>query len=99
MYKYEAALPSNVSLLNGWISIKSVNGTDNCLFLWAGSTSGNLFCTQYANSQWYPKYDQDFAFCLGGGGIQPVPVSPWTLVFGIFLIGVFMIVRYRRRLA
>lgn len=30
---------------------------------------------------------------------QPVPVSPWALVFGIFLIGVFMVVRYRRRLA
>ncbi len=28
-----------------------------------------------------------------------VPVSNWALVFGIFLIGLFMIVRYKRRLA
>jgi len=29
----------------------------------------------------------------------PVPVSPWALVFGVFLIAVFMVVRYKRNLA
>jgi hypothetical protein len=28
-----------------------------------------------------------------------VPVSPWALIFGVFLISLFMVVRYRRSLA
>jgi len=28
-----------------------------------------------------------------------VPVSPWALIFGVFLIAVFMVVRYKRNLA
>jgi len=35
----------------------------------------------------------------GGSGSSQIPVSPWALVFGVFLIAVFMVVRYKRNLA
>ena len=42
---------------------------------------------------------QGFPFLINGSETAQVPVSNWALIFGIFLIGAFMIVRYRRRLA
>jgi len=40
-----------------------------------------------------------FQNVLGSLDQPPVPVSPWALVFGIFLIAVFMVIRYKRNLA
>lgn len=42
-------------------------------------------------------------FVVGGKiddiGPTPVPVSNWAIILGVLLIGAFMVVRYRRRLA
>ncbi|MCF6171304.1 MAG: hypothetical protein L3J31_00495 [Bacteroidales bacterium] len=42
-------------------------------------------------------------FVLGGQAITslppPVPVSDWAIILGVLLIGAFIVVRYRRRLA
>lgn len=32
-------------------------------------------------------------------GVQPVPVSNWAIIFGVLLIGAFIVVRYRTKLA
>jgi len=45
-----------------------------------------------------PNYDLSFEI-NGTEATAAVPVSNWAIVLGIFLIAIFMVVRYRRRLA
>lgn len=98
LYKYTVDLPSAVSLASGWISIKAVGGTDNCWFLWAGSTSDDNFAEQYCGTSLTVR-SNDFAFCLGEGSPQQVPVSNWPIVVAVLLIGTFIVIRFRTRMA
>ncbi|RKY54933.1 MAG: hypothetical protein DRP93_04400 [Candidatus Neomarinimicrobiota bacterium] len=40
-----------------------------------------------------------YDFCFALYGPPPIPISNWAIYFGIFLIGLFVIFRFRRRLA
>ena len=54
--------------------------------------------TDYA--AWSNRSNYDLSFEIDGTeAAAAVPVSNWAIVLGIFLIAVFMVVRYRRRLA
>jgi len=58
--------PSCDCIPDGWLSIQSIEGPDNCRFYWAGSDDGNLYC--YHEGAQNPDCDGDCAFQLGGEG-------------------------------
>jgi len=52
-----------------------------------------------ASGTWPNQSQYDLCFSLIGDEVAPVPVSNWAIILGVFLIGVFMVIRYRRTLA
>ena len=96
--RFEVSFPSSVSLQKGWVSVVRKNPYNlSCGFDWINTNIGNKNCLSKDGSSNFHQYNNNLSYCLTG--TQSVPVSPWTLVFGIFLIVVFMVVRYRRRIA
>ncbi len=98
--RFEVTFPSGVSLQNGWVSVVRKNPTNlPCSFAWANTTLGNnnFAYTQGSSGIYYNTSGLNASFCLTAQ--PPVPVSNWALIFGIFLIGLFIVVRYKRRLA
>lgn len=96
--RFEITFPSTVSLQSGWVSVVRKNPTNqDCSFAWVNTTLGNNYSAWKIVSGSYNYASDNLSVCLTGP--QPVPVSPWALVFGVLLIGVFMVVRYRRTLA
>ena len=64
-------------------------GPDNKIYV----SAGNLYFGSDVKS---------LLLCVGNGSPTPtpsVPVSNWALIIGIFLIAVFMVIKYRKRLA
>ncbi len=98
IFRFEVTFPSGVSLQSGWVSVVRKNPTNlDCSFAWANTTLGNNSSAWKNLSSGINYQSDNLSFCLTGQ--PPVPVSNWALVFGIFLIGLFMIVRYKKRLA
>ncbi len=52
-----------------------------------------------ASGTWPSQSQYDLCFSIIGNEVAPVPVSNWAIILGVFLIGVFMVIRYRRTLA
>ncbi len=63
LYRFEAGLPSVVSLASGWVSIKGVNVATGCYFLWMGSSDGNG-SSVFGEPGNYTVVGPDLAFCL-----------------------------------
>jgi len=62
------------------------------------SFSGTAKSVEFAGAANYIVFD-DITFGSSTPGQQPaVPISDWAIYFGIFLIGLFLIFRFRRRL-
>ncbi len=98
LLRFDVTLPSSISLASGWVStVKQNPGNAVCTFAWANTTTGDNShaYNQYGGIYNYP--DENLSFCLTGN--PPVPISNWAIIIGIFLIGTFMIIRFRRRLA
>jgi len=52
-----------------------------------------------ASGTWAGQTQYDLCFSIDGDEMTSVPVSNWAIVLGVFLIGAFIVVRYRRTLA
>lgn len=50
-----------------------------------------------ASNTWPSRANYDVCFAIYGS--PAIPISNWAILFGIFLIGAFMLIRYRRSLA
>ena len=67
-----------------------------------GALDGNPWPASWApaSTTWPGQVQYDLCFQLDGSEVTTsVPVSNWAIVLGVFLIGAFMVVRYRRTLA
>ncbi len=62
MYKFDATLPSTVTLNEGWIAVQSHDDADGDTFMWASSPDGDGYSYQGGSG---PTYD-DRAFTLYG---------------------------------
>jgi hypothetical protein len=94
-YQVDVVFPSQVNLLDGWVSLMRINPGDGCIFGWYGNTGGNSASFNHFDQTWAPS-EGILAFCLGGEGVPETPVSNWALIIGIILIGTFVIFRFRR---
>jgi hypothetical protein len=98
LYHYLAVLETPVSLSAGWISIQGTeNGNpDNCIFVWMNSPIGDNTGLQ-AQPSMAPLYD-NLSLCIeaGSGPIPEIPLAPWAIGIGIFLIAGSIMLRYRR---
>ena len=56
---------------NGWVSIQSIDSQNDCMFYWATSEDGNLYCYQEGSE--YPDGFLDCAFQLPGPSPPPPP--------------------------
>ena len=64
------------------------------------SFSGTAKSVVFGGQANYIGFDEvTFGSTTPGGGTPGVPVSNWALIFGIFLISIFMVFRYKRNLA
>lgn len=90
-YQIDVVFPSQVNLLDGWVSLSRINPGDGCTFGWYGNEGGNSasYDGQWTSSQGI------LAFCIGGE-VPQTPVSNWALIIGVILIGTFVIFRFRR---
>ncbi|OQB39481.1 MAG: hypothetical protein BWY09_01068 [Candidatus Hydrogenedentes bacterium ADurb.Bin179] len=71
--EYEAALPEQVSLSNGWISIMGVGGA-SCWFLWSNSPEGDGDSLQVSDSVPYSLY-ADRSLCIATSPALPHPAD------------------------
>jgi hypothetical protein len=94
-YQVDVIFPSQVNLLDGWVSISRFNPGDGCFFGWYGNNTGNSASFYNVDQTWLPSEGM-LAFCLGGEGVPETPVSNWALIIGVVLIGTFVIFRFRR---
>lgn len=92
MYQIDIEFGTEVTLLNGWVSVSRVVSTDGCNFAWtANDNIGNGM--SYGYGSWQVTSAKLF-FCFGS--TFEVPISTWALVIGIALIAVTAFVRFRR---
>lgn len=94
-YQVDVIFPSQVNLLDGWVSLTRVNPGDGCNFGWYGNNGGNSVSFYNAEQIWQSS-EGILAFCIGGEGVPETPVSNWALIIGIIMIGTFVIFRFRR---
>jgi len=94
-YQVDVIFPSQVNLLDGWVSLTRINPGDACIFGWYGNQPGNSASFNNADQIWQSS-EGTLAFCIGGEGVPETPVSNWALIIGIILIGTFVIFRFRR---
>lgn len=96
LFQYAAELPSTVNLTDGWVSIRSVGGSDGCLFAWSSSSSGDDAMWQDCSGT-FAHYSLDMAFCLLPAEAAPpyVPVSGWAIGFLVMLISIFTVRKLR----
>lgn len=100
LLQFELNLPSPVSLSSGWVSIVRKNPENSpCVFAWANTVSGDdAFGWNELDGSYAYITGDNLAFCLNADPL-PIPISNWAILLGVLLIGIFMVVRYRRRLA
>jgi hypothetical protein len=94
IYEFNISFGTDVSLLNGWVSISRTTVPVTIDFAWLGENgSGN--CIQFDSGQgiWLQN-DNTNLFCLWN--YQEIPIANWALFIGIGLIITFTIIRYRR---
>lgn len=98
LLEFEFDLPSPVLLNSGWVSVVRKNpGNLPCVFAWANTTSGDDAYGWNELDGTYAYFTGDnLAFCLTGGP-PPVPISNRAIILGILLIGISLIVRYRKK--
>ncbi len=94
IYRFEAVLPTFVSLEEGWLSIQ---GTDpNCGFSWLrGNDNSKMFLYTNPGMSGYNFFFRDMNFAFNGP-TYPMPLSDYAIYFGIFLIIAFTAIRFRR---
>ncbi|RLD90584.1 MAG: hypothetical protein DRJ09_03770 [Bacteroidetes bacterium] len=96
--RYDVTFSSAVSLSDGWVSVVKLNpGNNDCEFAWLNTINGDDLIAYNHNGGTPVYYTENMSFCLTGQ--PPVPVSNWALILGVFLIAVFMVVRYKRQMA
>ncbi len=97
IYQFDVNFGTTISQLSGWISISRTTLPYNQTFAWIGdSYQGTARQFRVDQNAWITISSTQF-FCLTG--TNEVPISNWALLLGIFLIGTFIVLRYRRRLA
>ncbi len=89
--------PVSLTNTNGWISIVGLTADLSCTFAWVGTTIGDNVYAQNTDGGPYYYGSNNLSFCLIGP--PQIPISNWAIYFGIFLIGLFVIYRFRRKLA
>jgi hypothetical protein len=98
VYTFRAVLPQKVTMEEGWLTIRAVDGSDACIFVWAASIDDDQFIWQSCYDN-FSSYGLDFAFCLLPGEEDPgvnIPLSGWALGLGIFMIVALAVFRLRR---
>lgn len=97
LLEFEFNLPSPVSLNSGWVSVVRKNpGNSACVFAWANTSTGDeTFGWNELDGAYAYFTGDNLAFCLTGGPL-PVPISNWAILLGILLIGISLLVRYRK---
>ncbi|NQU33866.1 MAG: hypothetical protein HQ521_11565, partial [Bacteroidetes bacterium] len=91
--RFEAILPNPVPRMStGWVSIQG-NPSGTCEFTWLNSPNGDNKSFMDGRSQ---QLTEDFAFSLTAD--PNIPLSDWAVYIGIFLIGGFVVLRFRKRL-
>jgi len=98
--RFDLALPSAISLTNGWLSVYRVNPNNSyCIFAWINTFNGDGYTgfTSFNSPITYWNGD-NMSFCLTGEQQPPLetPVSNWALFIGIGLILAFAVIRFRR---
>ncbi len=75
MWEYEVALPSAVTLVDGWFSVMAMTDPGNCWFLALNAPSGTGTAQQWDGSAWNPQ--DPMGFCLLGEVVLPwLTVNP-----------------------
>jgi len=95
--EYTYVFPAGVSVTTGdWVGIADYpDDFSNNHHYWVSSSDGNG--SSIFSPDMIDFFGSDLAFCLEG--TPQIPISNWAIFFGIFLIGLFVIFRFRRRLA
>ena len=96
VYSYTYTFPSQLVINAGdWVSVVAANGD---MWYWLTGDSGDGCVYNEYIGDWGDL--GDLAFCLVGGlgGGEEVPVATWALTLGIALIGITIMLRYRRML-
>lgn len=104
-YQIDIDFGLTINQLSGWIAISRNGAMCGTLgFAWLYGGVGNSQSYGRINPSdpdtWIPKTKSLF-FCLGTsfGAPPPVPLSNWPIYAGILLIGGFIVIRYRKKLA
>lgn len=98
LIRYEVTFDTPVSLSEGWISVKSINGTGDCWFVWALAfpDDASLWQSCSGSLNWYSL---DLAYCLLSEKIPvpvTVPLSTWAMPLILLLITGATILRYKK---
>ncbi len=88
---------TSITQLTGWVSISRTTLPYVSEFAWIGNSSGGNSKSYFIGGSTWQSNTVDQFFCFGG--TPPIPVSNWAIILGVLLIGTFIVVRYRTRLA
>lgn len=98
LYQIDVNFNTTVTLLDGWVSVTRQYSGDGCEFATLVSSEQGGSLTQYQSGTWLLG-NSNLLFCLGDTAPQSIPLSNWPIYLGILLIGVFLIISFRRKLA
>jgi len=90
---------SSISITSGTTYYLVFTSTDNSLGLRGHTGNPYPFGHVYANSGYQPFLDFDYTFHTYTCGAASVPIGNWAIIISLLLIGSFLYIRYRRRIA
>ncbi len=99
VYQIDIDFGNIVTLLDGWVSVTRLDSGDGCEFVWVAYDDG-LGNERSYDGSWIngaTGNTGNLLFCFSS--TPPIPVSNWAIILGVLLIGTFIVVRYRTRLA